>query len=250
MQKLVFYILCFLLIFTDCCQEKHNDLVINDTKTQKSHPNSEKVIEPDTCELEKLFVQNGLVNIESEIPGIYIDLKYSGNTNFMNRDMYGNLNRVYLQHDVCAKLNKAQYFLKKQDSTLSLLVFDGVRPLRIQKAMWNEFKLPAWKKGKFLSNPAYGSLHNYGAAVDLTICDAKGKELDMGTSYDDTARLAYPELEGYFLTNKQLTKQQVKNRQLLRNVMYGAGFFGIQTEWWHFNSCTRDMARQRYKLIE
>lgn len=249
MQKLVFYTICLLLVFTDCSQEKGNDLVIPKSKSVSSKTIEIKNKPTDTCELELNLIQNGLVNIETEIHGICIDVRYSGTQNFMKRDMYGNLNKVYLQKEVCDKLGKAQMLLKKHDSTLSLLVFDGVRPLHIQEQMWNEFKIPAWKKGKFLSNPAYGSLHNFGAAVDLTICDVQGKELDMGTPYDDTARLAYPELENYFLSNKMLTRQQVKNRQLLRNVMYGAGFFGIQTEWWHFNSCTRDMARQRYKCI-
>jgi D-alanyl-D-alanine dipeptidase len=72
----------------------------------------------------------------------------------------------------------------------------------------------------------------------------------MGTPYDDTAALAYPELEAKFLANGSLTKEQVKNRQLLRRIMYGSGFFGIQTEWWHFNSCTRDSARAWYKLVD
>ncbi|HLP10818.1 MAG TPA: M15 family metallopeptidase, partial [Flavobacteriales bacterium] len=105
-------------------------------------------------------------------------------------------------------------------------------------------------KIKFLSNPAFGSVHNYGAAVDLSICTKKGEELDMGTPYDDTASLAYPILESRFLQRGELTKEQLKNRQLLRSVMYKSGFFGIQTEWWHFNAMTRDVAAAKFKRIE
>lgn len=205
---------------------------------------------PDTSELEKNIRAAGLVNIQEEIPGILIDLRYSSVHNFMGRDLYGNLERVYVHPDVARKIKKAQALLQKEDSSLSLLVFDGVRPLSIQKKMWDEVKLPGWKKGKFLSNPAYGSLHNYGAAVDVSISTVSGQELDMGTPYDDTASLAYPIMESQFLAQGKLTKEQVKNRQLLRKIMYVSGFFGIQTEWWHFNSCTRDSARAWYKLVE
>lgn len=204
----------------------------------------------DTCALEKTILQAGLVDVETAVPGIFIDLRYSTPQNFMGRDLYGELERVYVQPDVALKIKKAQAMLRELDSNLSILVFDGVRPLSIQKKMWDEVQLPTWKKGKFLSNPAYGSIHNYGAAVDVSLCTVSGQELDMGTAYDDTAMLAYPTHEAVFLSQGKLTKEQVKNRQLLRRIMYGNGFFGIQTEWWHFNACTRDSARARYKLVE
>lgn len=201
----------------------------------------------DSSELEKKIVALGLVNITTSVPGIHIDLRYSTPDNFMGRDLYGDLERIYVQPDVALKLAKAQALLHQRDSTLSLLVFDGVRPLSIQRKMWDEVDLPAWKKGKFLSNPAYGSIHNYGAAVDVSICTLDGHELDMGTPYDDTATLAYPVMEAAFLAKNKLTPKQVHNRQLLRSIMYGAGFFGIQTEWWHFNACTREMAKKNTK---
>jgi D-alanyl-D-alanine dipeptidase len=204
----------------------------------------------DTCELEKKLIANGLVNITSVIPDIKIDLRYSTPKNFMKMDLYGDLERVYILPNVAQKLKLAQQALKKTDSTLSLLVFDCVRPLSVQKAMWDTVKMPVYKKIKFLSNPAFGSLHNYGAAVDISICTVSGKELDMGTPYDDTAALAYPTLEPKFLASGELTKKQFNNRQLLRKVMYKAGFFGIQTEWWHFNSCNREYAKATYKMID
>lgn len=249
MQKVSFYAICLALLFTDCNHKKEHDKVIVKPETARKDTLS-ATLKNDTCALERKLIESGLVNIATIVPEIKVDVRYSTNKNFMQRDLYGELTRVYLQKDVAEKLKRAQELLRKKDSTLTLLVFDGVRPKSIQKMMWEEFDMPAWKKGKFLSNPAYGSLHNFGAAVDISIADKNGIELDMGTPYDDTARLAYPELESHFLATKQLSAQQVKNRQLLRQVMYGAGFFGIQTEWWHFNSCTRDAAKQKYKLIE
>lgn len=219
-----------------------------EVRSEKLEVRSEKTT--DTCELEKKFIANGLVDVTSVIPDIKIDLRYSTPLNFMRIDLYGDLTRVYILPGVAQKLKIAQEALKKQDSTLSLLVFDCVRPLSVQKAMWDTVKMPVYKKIKFLSNPAFGSLHNYGAAVDISICTVSGKELDMGTAYDDTASLAYPTMESYYLAKGALTKEQVKNRKLLRSVMNKAGFFGIQTEWWHFNSCNREYAKASYKMID
>ena len=93
-------------------------------------------------------------------------------------------------------------------------------------------------------------MHNFGAAVDLTIADSTGQALDMGTPYDYFGELAYPKLQWDLLKQGKLTRAQIDNRSLLNAVMIRAGFFGIQTEWWHYNSCTRKVARERYKIVE
>jgi D-alanyl-D-alanine dipeptidase len=72
----------------------------------------------------------------------------------------------------------------------------------------------------------------------------------MGTPYDDPSEQSYPSMEAYFLEQGQLNSAQIANRRLLRQVMYKAGFFGIQTEWWHFNASTRAFARENYTLVE
>lgn len=239
------------------CGETEKKEPVEIPSTDTAHQFVQDTVKPgllplvaDTSELEKKIVAAGLVNIETVVPGIFVDLRYSTDKNFMGRDLYGTLERVYVQPDVALKVKKAQELLKSIDSSLSILIFDGVRPLSIQKQMWDEVQLPTWKKGKFLSNPAYGSIHNYGAAVDISLCTVSGEELDMGTPYDDTATLAYPSLEPQFLASGKLSKEQVNNRQLLRKIMYSSGFFGIQTEWWHFNACTRDAAKAKYKIVE
>lgn len=228
---------------------ENNDTKKEITRQKQAAETSISLVKKDTCELEKQLIKNGLVDITAVIPDIKIDLRYSTPNNFMRKDLYGDLERIYIVPAIAQKLKKAQAYLKNTDSSLSLLVFDCVRPLSVQQKMWDAVKMPTYKKIKFLSNPAFGSIHNYGAAVDLSICDGTGKELDMGTPYDDTAKLAYPELENYFLTKGELKKDQLKNRQLLRSVMYRAGFFGIQSEWWHFNGCNREYAKATYKMI-
>lgn len=132
---------------------------------------------------------------------------------------------------------------------LRLLVYDGARPHAIQQLMWDSVDLPQDLKVQFLSHPDQLSLHNYGAAVDITLSDANGNPLDMGTAYDDAARLSYPSLEATFLASGQLSEAQVANRRLLRRLMTEAGFTGIDSEWWHFNHCTRAYAAEHYQLL-
>ncbi len=231
-------------------KETENETPKEPVKDVRSIDTGIKVFERDTCELEKQLKRYGLVNIQDVIPDIQIDLRYSDTANFLHADVYGDLEKVYLQPDVAEKLKLAQQFLKEKDSSLSLLVFDGVRPRSVQQKMWDIVDIPLAERGKFVSNPQKGSLHNYGAAVDITLADVNGKELDMGTSFDDASQLAYPTMENHFLERGELTKEQVQNRQLLRAVLIKAGFFNIQTEWWHFNSCYREEASRKYQIIE
>jgi D-alanyl-D-alanine dipeptidase len=130
------------------------------------------------------------------------------------------------------------------------LVYDGVRPLSVQKAMWEALdSIPPKQRSKFVSNPANGSVHNYGAAVDLTICDINGKPLDMGAGYDDIREIAYPSKEQFFLSKGLLTEKHIKNRQILRKVMNYQHFKNIPSEWWHFNACSRNEAKKKYKIV-
>ncbi len=200
--------------------------------------------------LELQLVDAGLVNVHDLDSTIRIDLKYSTTENFLGVDVYGDFNACYLQPDVAKKLVVAQKNLKEKNPSYSLIVFDAVRPLHIQQMMWDTLVLPPGEKVKYLSNPAHHSLHNYGAAVDVSIVDAKGNLLDMGTPFDFFGDKAHPEKEQELLASGELTQREVSNRQVLRDAMRRAGFFGIQTEWWHFNSCRREVADQIYKIIE
>lgn len=200
--------------------------------------------------LESKLIEKGLVNILEIDSTIIVDIKYSTTDNFMKLDLYGDFDKAYLQKDVAQKLAKAQAFLKETNPELSLLVYDGVRPRHIQQQMWDSLKMPIHEKVKFVSNPKYGSLHNFGAAVDLTLAKLNGEALDMGTAFDYIGELAYPSLETQNLKAGLLTLDQINNRKLLRKVMSKAGFFNIQTEWWHFNSCYRAEARKLYEIVE
>lgn len=191
----------------------------------------------------------GLVDIQTLAPGIKVELRYSSTNNFTGLDLYGELCKCYLQKEVAERLAEAEKNLELKYPYYRLLVLDCVRPLSVQQLMWDTVKDLFSEKIKFLSNPKYGSLHNYGAAVDLTLADERGNELDMGTPFDYKGELAYPEVEEVLLRKGLLSYRQVSNRKILRDAMRSAGFFNIQTEWWHFNAMTRERAAVQYELI-
>ncbi|MCB9197401.1 MAG: M15 family metallopeptidase [Flavobacteriales bacterium] len=203
------------------------------------------------CFWDDYLISEGLVNILDIDSSILVDLKYSTEDNFMELDVYGCLSKCYLQPDVAERIKLCQQELLKIDSNLSLLIYDGLRPRLVQQYMWDLLDMPLNDKVKFISNPAKGSLHNFGAAVDITIYNkTKQMALDMGTPYDYIGVLAWPSMEPSLLKDSLLTQEQVDNRILLRKVMKVGKFFNIQTEWWHFNACYRDKALELYHIIE
>jgi D-alanyl-D-alanine dipeptidase len=238
-----------------CCSEehiRHTPDVINSPPVNA--PVSDRTISgslpPDTLGLECKLRSMGLVDVQELDSSIHVDLKYSGRDNFMGFPVYQDLHHAFLQNDAAGRLVKAQHFLKKRFPFYSLLIFDAVRPLHIQKLMWDTLKMPSGWKQQYLSSPTLGSLHNYGVAVDVSIINADGQELDMGTKYDYFGALAHPEFEDRFVLEGKLSHRQMLNRELLREVMQAGGFSRIETEWWHFNSCSRTDCARLYKIVE
>lgn len=201
-------------------------------------------------EIEKSMLEAGLIDIKTIDTGIVVDLKYSTNNNFLGLDMYGDFNKCYLQPDVAGKLKCSQEILKSRFPFYNLIIYDAVRARSIQRRMWDTIDVPYCERSKYVSNPNNGSLHNFGAAVDVSIINELGIELDMGTPYDYFGELAYPREEERMIEEGKLTHIQLLNRQLLREVMESGGFMGITTEWWHFNSCFRKEAYEKYSIIE
>jgi zinc D-Ala-D-Ala dipeptidase len=205
---------------------------------------------PDTSGMEKKLMDAGLVNVGLLDPAILVDLRYGSNRNFMGVGFYQGFNKCYLQKEVAIKLVNAQRNLKKNHPELTIMVWDAARPQSVQYAMWKALKPPpGLAKGFLVSNPARGSLHNFGCAVDVTLADADSIPLDMGTDFDCFDEIAWPVSEQKMLKDAKLTEAQVTNRKLLRSVMYAAGFWNIQTEWWHFNAMRREAASAKYRMI-
>lgn len=237
------------LSIKDTIKEKPEIAAIPESKPKQVKPKSSVRSSKDPIDLEAYLLDFGLVNIQDVEPNIAVDLKYSTTDNFVGIDMYGDLDKAFCQPDVAQKLQKAYQFLQEEDSSLTLLVFDAVRPVFVQQKMWDTLVMPIREKTKFLSNPRNHSIHNYGAAIDISLTTKDGQELDMGTPFDYIGKLAHPREEQKLLKEGKLTQKQVKNRELLRKVMKKAGFFNIQTEWWHWNSCSRNTAKSKYKVV-
>jgi D-alanyl-D-alanine dipeptidase len=190
----------------------------------------------------------GLVDVQTLSPDILVELKYATEDNFLHKNVYGDLKKCYLVREAAVKLAAAQKSLAALKPGWRLKVFDGARPRRIQTAMWALVK--GTPQQPYVANPITGSNHNYGAAVDLTVVDENGQDLDMGTPFDFFGDLAQPRLEDTFLKAGKLTADEIQNRRLLRKIMTEAGFFSISSEWWHFNAFPTSEIRKRFKIIE
>lgn len=162
-----------------------------------------------------------LVLLSEVDSSILLDVKYATTDNFTGQVLYPAA-KVYLRNIVAQRLAEAQQYLSRLG--YSLKVFDGYRPLSVQKKMWEVVP-----DERYVADPRKGSRHNRGAAVDVTLVHiADGSELDMGTSYDDFTDKAH--------TNSHNLSDQVrKNRTLLADVMQKFGFLPFKTEWWHFD---------------
>jgi zinc D-Ala-D-Ala dipeptidase len=190
----------------------------------------------------------GLVNLQEMDPNIHVQLAYAGQDNFLDTAIYGQLNTAWLRIEAAAMLSMAQDELTRQKPGYHLLVLDAARPLKVQQAMWDIVQ--GTPQAGYVANPKIGSLHNYGAAVDLTIVDSLNNKLDMGTPFDFFGDLAQPRYETKFLKSGKLTHEQVANRKLLRDIMKYSGFQTIPNEWWHFNAFTIKHVRENYRIIE
>jgi D-alanyl-D-alanine dipeptidase len=236
-------IFVFLFSCSDASPSKESPVKVTD-KLSSSQGQIEKL--KDTA----VVTQFNLVDVQSLNNAIHVDLKYATIDNFMGIKLYERLKKAYLQKDVAERLSKVQDYLAELNPGFHLLIYDALRPVSVQQKMWDALdSLPPVERGKFVSNPKNRSLHNMGAAVDLTILDQQGVPLDMGAGYDDIRQIAYPSMEKQFLTEGKLTEVQIGNRDLLRKVMKSQGFRQLQTEWWHFNACSRAEGLLNYKVL-
>ncbi len=192
-----------------------------------------------------------VVNIQELDPTIMVDLRYSSKNNFLKKDIYGDLEDCFLRKEPAEMLCLANKHLKESHPELRLLVFDGLRTRSVQKKLWDALDtISLSERTQFVADPEKGSIHNYGAAVDLTLSLENGLELDMGTNYDHFGELAFPALEDSLLALGKLTDKQIGNRRILREVMTKAGFSTIDSEWWHFDAFSYNETKNKYKIVE
>ena len=187
-----------------------------------------------------------LVDVSTYDPRLTFDIRYATTANFTGIKLYP-IARCLLRPEVAAMLKKAEDTLVAAD--FGLLLKDCYRPISVQRRMWEVVQ--GTPQEPYVTNPnsKYGSVHNYGAAVDVTL-QKSGKEVDMGTPYDHLGKLAEPRHEADFLRTNQLTQSQVDNRKILRAAMLAAGFKSIQNEWWHFDALRGEALRKTYAPLD
>jgi zinc D-Ala-D-Ala dipeptidase len=192
--------------------------------------------------------RQGMVNIHSVDKSIQVSLMYSRADNFTGCVLYSDLHEAYMHPQAAKALMKAQKLLQKLRPDLSLKIYDACRPMAVQTKMWNVVKNTS--KNIYVSNPAHGGgLHNYGLAVDITICNVNGDTIPMGTKIDYMGAAAHIDREAQLVVSHKISSTARRNRELLREVMRYAGFKPLRTEWWHFNFKSRKEAKAHYKVI-
>jgi zinc D-Ala-D-Ala dipeptidase len=216
------YPIAFMLVLL-CAIALHHPTFVRATESPQV-----QITQPEPTELapESIFMSQlpswaRLVDIRTVNRNIRLDIRYATTNNFLKRKLYSTA-KCALRSSVAQKLGKVQTDLEKIG--LGLKVYDCYRPFSVTKQMWEVLPDP-----NYVANPARGSRHNRGAAVDLTLVDRTGKELEMPTPYDDFTTKAHRNYAGG-------STQSRKNRQLLEDAMKKHGFIGITTEWWHFDS--------------
>lgn len=171
--------------------------------------------------LVQLDSNQAMIPLKSFIPNLITDWKYAGYDNFTRQILY-NSPEAYLRNEPAIALAKANKELNIIG--LGVILFDAYRPYRVTRLMW-----AIVPDERYAANPAKGSGHNRGAAVDLTLYDLKtGKTLDMGTGFDHFSDTAHHDFMA-------LPEQVLKNRQLLKQTMIQHGFIPLNTEWWHYS---------------
>ena len=163
-----------------------------------------------------------MIGLKSLMPNIVYDLRYASTNNFMQRQMYPeNTSITFLRRPAANALQKIQQELNEKG--LGLKIFDAYRPYSVTVKFWELVH-----DERYVANPAKGSGHNRGIAVDLTIINLKtGDELNMGTGFDNFTDTAHQ-------TFTDLPEEVLQNRYLLRATMEKYGFVAFETEWWHY----------------
>jgi len=182
------------------------------------------------------------------IRGIAIDLRYAGPRNFVGQDLYGALDCAWLHVRAAEGLERAAAQLAGEAPQQRLVVLDALRPHRVQVRLWNHLADSGLRR--YVADPARGSIHSFGLALDVTLLDAAGRELDMGSSFDEMNERSHPRLEAEHLASGVLSRAQWEQRERLRRAMTAGGFNGIDHEWWHFDMLDREHVRRHFVRVD
>jgi D-alanyl-D-alanine dipeptidase len=155
---------------------------------------------------------------------LVLDIRYATENNFMKQKVYP-CPKALLRKVAAEALFEAHQKFKEQGYRIK--IYDGYRPLSVQWILWN-----TTTNKNYVANPRKGSNHNKGCAVDMTLVDSLGNELNMGTGYDFFGKEAHHTFTDF---PKETKEEILKNRKTLKTIMASVGFSSISNEWWHYN---------------
>jgi D-alanyl-D-alanine dipeptidase len=161
-----------------------------------------------------------LIDLQKFDYSIKLDIRYATVHNFTQHAVYSE-RRCFLRRPVAVALSRVQQALQLQG--LGLKVYDCYRPLSVQRTFWQ--LVP---DERYVADPAKGSRHNRGAAVDLTLIDRYGDELEMPSGFDDFTEAAHRD-------SGKSSKKAKENLKVLEKAMAAEGFDPFPTEWWHYD---------------
>ncbi len=216
----MFRILFVLLLFTISCGVKR-DLVINTDERATKIESSEAIISKKvSTDVAVFYEDTSFVSLKKYDASFIYDMRYATENNFLKQKVY-DCNECYLRLKTVKLLIEANNDFKKLGYTLKL--FDCYRPINIQYKMWKIVSNP-----DYVANPKTGSMHNRGSAIDVTLVDKNGVELNMGTDFDFFGEQA---AHNYIKFSQEI----IKNRELLKNIMEKHQFKALNSEWWHYS---------------
>lgn len=183
----------------------------------------------------------------SGLDQVHLDLRYGGPDNILGRDLYQGEREAWLHVEAHTALAAAAQSLQRLRPGWKIRVYDAARPLSVQALLFA--KVQGTARQAYVADPAQGSAHNYGMALDCGLQDAMGWEADHGTPFDSFEDKAQPQLEEAFFHQGRLSAEQLGQRRLLRELMQAHGFQSHPLEWWHFELKPLAQLKGRYPLI-
>jgi zinc D-Ala-D-Ala dipeptidase len=169
------------------------------------------------------FRKPELVELIKLDPTLRLDIRYATRNNFLGRPVYTEA-RAFLQRPAAEALSRVNRALKAEG--YGLVIFDGYRPWSVTRIFWDS--TPEDKR-EFVADPAKGSRHNRGCAVDLSMFDLRtGKEVMMPSGYDEFTERAH-------IDYKCGSPESMRLREMLRAAMETEGFVVYEPEWWHYD---------------
>lgn len=221
--RVITFFFCISLILNCNNKDSEKNEILYLTKVINIDSTSPKIklITPQLYDtLNAPFNDEDLVDFKLFSKDAILDIRYASENNFLDTILYP-CAKCLLRYEVIKDLLRAESEFKKMGYRIKL--YDCYRPHSVQVIMWEKMPIVG-----LVADPRTGSRHNRGSAVDITICDQDGNEIDMGTDHDDLSLKGRTFYRGF---NDTI----FNNRMLLRKVLQRNHFIGINSEWWHFS---------------